>query len=91
VLAELNLSTVTRQLPMPLPQAVSRDAEDAASAVLGQLDQEPLHIDDIRRRANLPIATVSSLLTLLEIQGKVKQVGCMHYIRVREVAASYGD
>jgi DNA processing protein len=91
VLAELNLSSVTRQLPMPLPQAVSEDLGGAAGAVLGQLDQEPLHIDDIRRRANLPITTVSSLLTLLEIQGKVKQVGCMHYIRVRETAAAYGN
>ncbi|HLF03608.1 MAG TPA: DNA-processing protein DprA [Dehalococcoidia bacterium] len=91
VLEELNLSSVTRQIPMPLPQEVAGGSGDAAGAVLGQLDQEPLHIDDIRRRANLPITTVSSLLTLLEIQGKVKQVGCMHYIRVREATAAYGD
>jgi DNA processing protein len=88
VLEELNLTSVTRQLPMLLPSAAPADD---AGLVMGQLDQDPRHIDDIRRRAGLPITTVSSLLTLLEIQGKVKQVGCMHYVKVREAAAAYGD
>ncbi len=88
VLEELNLSSVTRQLAMPLPPAETGDAQ---GVLLGQLDHEPKHIDEIRRQAGLPTATVSGLLTLLEIQGKVKQVGCMHYIRVREPAAAYGN
>ncbi|MSQ05763.1 MAG: DNA-processing protein DprA [Dehalococcoidia bacterium] len=87
VLEELNLNSVTGQIPMPLPAAETGDAQ---GVLLGQLDHEPKHIDDIRRHAGLPTATVSGLLTLLEIQGKVKQVGCMHYIRVREPAAAYG-
>jgi predicted Rossmann fold nucleotide-binding protein DprA/Smf involved in DNA uptake len=60
------------------------------TALLGFLDQEPAHIDDIRRRSSLPITEVSSLLTMLELQGLVKQVGCMHYVRVREVNPTYG-
>ncbi|MBM3941968.1 MAG: DNA-protecting protein DprA [SAR202 cluster bacterium] len=88
VLEELNLTTVARQLPMTLPQNVP---DDAAGLLLAQLDHEPMHIDDILRRTSLPITTVSSTLTLMELQGRVKQVGCMHYIKVREPAAAYGN
>ena len=79
VLKELNLTVVAHQVEMPLIQ----DSEDeAGAALLHYLDDEPLHIDDIRRSASLPIAAVSSLLSMLELRGKVKQVGCIHYIRI---------
>jgi hypothetical protein len=35
----------------------------------------------------LPIALVNSMLTLLELKGMVKQVGCMHYVRPAAVGA----
>jgi DNA processing protein len=61
------------------------------SALLNYLHHEPLHIDDIRSRASLPITEVSSLLTMLELKGLVKQVGCMHYIRIHEATPIYGN
>ena len=87
VLEELNLTVVTHQVEMRLAEETVDDAE---AALLNHLDEEPLHIDDIRRIASLPITAVSSLLTMLELKGRVKQVGCMHY-RTRETTAIYGD
>ena len=88
VLEELNLTAVAHQVQMPFPVAAEDDGE---AVLLGQLDDEPKHIDDIRRRASLPISAVSTLLTMLELKGMVRQVGCMHYIRIREVIPAYGS
>jgi DNA processing protein len=97
ILEELNLSVVAHQIEMRLleeaeapPAAPLGPYQVGQTALLGFLDQEPAHIDDIRRRSSLPITEVSSLLTMLELQGLVKQVGCMHYVRVREVNPTYG-
>ncbi len=88
VLEELNLNVVARQSEMPLDFAPEDEAE---TDLLRHVHEEPVHIDDIRRSASLPITAVSSMLSILEIKGKVKQVGCMHYVRMREPAAIYGN
>jgi DNA processing protein len=94
ILEELNLSVVAHQIDMRLSEALAPVAglgNDKESVLLGCLDHEPVHIDDIRRRASLPITEVSSTLTMLELKGLVKQVGCMHYVRIREVSPVYGN
>jgi DNA processing protein len=94
ILEELNLSVVAHQIEMRLSEALAPVAglgNDKESVLLGCLDHEPVHIDDIRRRASLPITEVSSTLTMLELKGLVKQVGCMHYVRIREVSPVYGN
>jgi DNA processing protein len=64
--------------------------EDGAEAVLlGHVGYEPVHIDEIRRTAQLPIAEVSSSLAMMELKGLVKQVGSMHYVRVREAVVQH--
>jgi DNA processing protein len=88
ILEELNLTAVARQVPLPLPVDTDGDPE---SALLSYLNDEPKHIDDIRRSADIPIASVSSMLTMLELKGMVRQVGCMHYVRLREVSQVYGN
>ena len=55
--------------------------------MLGLLGDEPVHINDLGRSAGIPIAQVSGMLTMLELKGMARQVGCMHYVRVREVVA----
>ena len=68
------------------------DGDDSEEAVLlGHLDDNPVHIDEIGRRAGLAITSVNSMLTLLELKGMVRQVGCMHYVRSRAVGAVYGN
>ncbi len=50
-------------------------------ALLGHLGDRPIHIDEICRQSGLPITSINSMLTMLELQGTVRQVGCMHYVR----------
>jgi len=88
ILEELNLSTVAHQLELP-PSPQPRD--ETETALLGQLSHEPTHIDELRRQTGLPIALVSSTLAVMELKGLVKQLGGMHYIRVREALAHYGN
>ena len=88
VLEELNLTVLGHQYEMPITP--EPDDEDEMG-LLRHLHEEPLHIDDIRRSASLPIAAVSGMLSMLELKGKVKQVGCMHYIRTRESSLTYGN
>ena len=91
ILEELNLSVVARQIELRLNEDLppSPDADSEAD-LLRCLNHEPMHIDDIRRAARLPVALVGSLLTMLELKGQVKQVGGMHYIRIGEATPTYG-
>lgn len=50
--------------------------------VLRQLSSEPLHIDELTRQCDLPVSRVSSILTMLELRGMIRQVGRMTYARV---------
>jgi DNA processing protein len=50
--------------------------------LLGLLDQEAQHIDQLRRVSGWPIDRVSASLALLELKGFVRQTGPMVYIRV---------
>ena len=100
VLEELNLSTLAAPIPMPMsttpvamPAAAPAPAATAAQGpegdLLSLLADDPRHVDDVCRQAGLPITTVSSALTLLELKGLVQQVGAMHYIRTREARSLY--
>ncbi|MEE9188395.1 MAG: hypothetical protein V3U36_03430, partial [Anaerolineales bacterium] len=55
------------------------------------LGREPLHIDEIRSRTDLPIEKVTATLALMELKGMVRQVGGMQYIVLREVREAYRD
>jgi DNA processing protein len=99
VLEALNLSALghgeAHQQEMPGFQgpAAGAGVEGAMSpeqdALLSFIGHEPVHIDEVCRSAGVAIASVSSALAILEIQGVVKQVGAMHYVRVREAPAAY--
>ncbi|HWP29925.1 MAG TPA: DNA-processing protein DprA [Chloroflexota bacterium] len=58
-------------------------ADPTEAAILTQLGDSPLHIDEVSRAAGLPVATVSSTLALLELKGLVRQAGPLSYVRVR--------
>lgn len=105
ILAELNLSAAARQEKMALPPAAEPPPSpepdgaaapppsiepDGAAELLRFIRYEPVHIDELRREVGWPAAQVSSLLTMLELQGQVKQVGGMNYIRTGATTATYG-
>ena len=85
VLEALNLTMVTehRSARRVLP---TDPVEKQVYQVLGA---EPLHVDDIRLRTNMPIEQVSATLVLMELKGMVRQVGGMNYVAVREQPQDY--
>jgi len=73
---ELNVATIGQQLEF---RALSPD-DPIERSLLDVLSGEPAHIDEIVRRLELPVATVSSALALLEFKGMARHVGGMHYV-----------
>lgn len=85
LLEVLNLGQVSQQ--RAARAVLPADATEAKLyAILGR---EPIHVDDIGARADLPIAQVSAALTLMELKGLVRQVGGMNYVAVFEPKADY--
>lgn len=64
-------------------------ADEIEARLLNVLGAEPLHVDQIRGQADLPIEKVSATLALMELKGMVRQVGGMNYVAVREEQAEY--
>jgi DNA processing protein len=54
-------------------------ANPTEEAILNQLSLDPTHIDDLARLSGLPIATLSSTLTILELKGLARTTGYMQY------------
>jgi DNA processing protein len=87
ILDELNLTRdTTRTHKEVLQVAPSNDNE---RLILEQLSDEPIHIDELCRTTALPIATLSSTLTLMELKSMVRQTGNMQYTLARGYKAPY--
>jgi DNA processing protein len=84
ILEELNLTVVPEQLEMEelIP------ATDTEAGLLQHISREPVHIDEVCRGSGLPVATVSSILAMMELKGLVRQAGPMAYVRAREQRSS---
>lgn len=63
--------------------------DEVEAKVLSVLSSEPLHVDEIRNQAGLPIEKISATLALMELKGMVRQVGGMNYVTMREESAEY--
>jgi len=85
ILVELNLSMVSQHAVV---REIMPDNETEAR-LLRHLSSEPVHVDEIRRAVNLPIAEVNSALALMELKGMVRQVGGMNYVLARESGVKY--
>ncbi len=82
ILEELNLSMVPQQLEFMEPEELLPENETEL-LLLKCLSREPLHIDELCRHSSLPISTVSSTLTMMELKGMVNQLGNMDYVIAR--------
>ncbi len=90
-----------KQLPMQpetIPETIeeqenekTEDLDTEEMALLTLLSADPLHVDDLCRLSGLPIAFVTSMLTLLELKGKVQLAGSMHYVRASAAEVTYGS
>ena len=85
ILEELNLAMVAQQLEMKelLP------TNETESLLLGQLGNEPTHIDEVCRNSGLAAGLVGSTLAMMELKGMVKHVGGMNYVLARETREEY--
>jgi DNA processing protein len=85
ILEEVRLEPVQGSLPLAPasapPPAPPPTPSPEAAALLAALGRDTVHIDDLCRRTGLPMPVVSATLTLLEVQGLVRQVGGMHFLR----------
>jgi DNA processing protein len=85
ILEELNLMMVAQQAEV---RAVVPETETEA-LLLQHLSLEPVHVDEISLRVDLPIAEVTSNLALMELKGMVRQVGGMNYVLLHEASVEY--
>lgn len=58
-------------------------ANETEARLLEHLSADPLHVDEIARLCGLPIAMVTSTLTVLELKGLARSVGQMQYTVAR--------
>jgi DNA processing protein len=77
VLEELNLTAVAQH--EAVREALPENETEAA--LLRVLSSEPVHVDELGRTSALPVAEVSSALTMMELKGLVRQIGGMNYVR----------
>lgn len=81
ILESLNVNHLAAQTQRQAERI--QPADETESAILGQLDSDPLHVDEIVRETKLPAATVSGTLALLELKGLVESAGAMQYCLAR--------
>lgn len=88
ILEELNLTMAAQQIEVK-EIVPATETESIILQILRNLSPEPTHIDEVGHQSRLPIATVSSALSMMELKGMIKQVGGMNYIIAREARADY--
>ena len=79
ILEELNLAWTRVETAATAQRVVP--ANETEANLLARLGADPTHIDDLARECRLPVANVSSTLTLLELRGLARKVGPMQYSR----------
>jgi len=79
ILDELNLKNLTEQIQI---REIIPDNEEEAR-VLQLLSDEPTHIDKIVNDTKMDTAAVNATLSLMEMKGKIKNMGGMNYVLAR--------
>lgn len=67
-----------RQAQLAIADALP--ASDLEASVLARLADEPLLTDDLARLLDRPVAEVATALTMLELQGRTRQVAGLNYL-----------
>lgn len=78
ILEELNLESA---IEIKKAREIIPDNEEEALILESLSPDQPIHIDQLAKTIKMNVTAVSSLLTLMEIKGKVKNVGGMRYVR----------
>ena len=81
VLDELNITHLNTQTRIKTEQV--QPENQVETMILKQLGADPIHVDAIVRQTQLPTATVTGTLALLELKGLAESAGPMQYCRPR--------
>jgi len=87
ILEALDLNLVAEQQAAQLTLPV----DPVESQVYTLLGSEPVHVDEISIRTEMPVEAITAALTMMELKGLVRQVGGMQYIALREQALEDQD
>ncbi len=79
ILEELNLADIKTFITNREIIAESPEEEK----ILKYLSKEPIHSDELTRKTGLSAKKISSALSLMEMKGKVKNLGGMNYVLAR--------
>lgn len=79
ILEELNLTHLQNQIAT---QEIIGDNEEE-NKVLGILSRQPIHFDAISKTLDLPASTLAATLTIMEMKGKVRNLGGNQYVKNR--------
>jgi DNA processing protein len=66
-------------------------ADPIQNVIFEILTREAMYIDDILAQTGLPIDTVSSTLTIMELKGLVRQTSPMTYFAIKEESGEYKE
>jgi DNA processing protein len=82
----LNPADILEVLNLDLQAAETIDmvkaASDAEEEILSLLKQET-EVDQLVRETKLPISEINTILSLLEIKGRIKNLGSNRYVKIR--------
>ena len=80
--AKQPVKTRIESSPIAVERTPDNQPKNEQISVLNILTQNPLPIDEIVKASTLPSHTVASVLTMLEIDGLVKDTGGRNYVRI---------
>lgn len=85
VLEAMNMDVILRQetADRELPE------DETERTIMEALTGEPIHVDELGLRCDIPVAQLTASLAMLELKGRARQVGGMQYIKVRESRVDY--
>ncbi len=78
----------TADVQPQLPGLTEVDSTEEMT-VYEALAYEPQHVDEVSRATGLPVTQVTGALAVMELKGRVLQVGRLNYIRAREPKSPY--
>ena len=79
VLEELNLNDLVAETL----QAEVLGDNDEEQKILQSLSRQPRHFDEIAKLTGLPSPTIAAQLTIMEMKGKVRNLGANQYVKSR--------
>jgi DNA processing protein len=77
ILEELNIDSPK------ITQTQTFEETEEEAKILQTLSHEPTHLDDLIKLLNFPVNQVNATLSILELKGRIKNLGGTKYVKIR--------